>query len=467
MGTKVETPLSGSKPTLEFALRPHAISRSELVDRYRPVMMMVRQILGVVPHAMSYFEIWPPAFTTYSVLVPSLLDIPRCDLGRGISPDLRSLVLYIASRSYGCSYCSAHSAGVGTVFRGPGGSLERNKQALDAKSCDLFGAADIAAINYATAVAKIPSEVTLEHRLDLARYYSETHEEAIVLAATLMGFLNCAMDSLGMVLEWRILEIAQQYLTPSDWQPGQNYDEAFDRDIIEADKETDDGEKLGPLALARTMAGIIAYDRGALAGIAGRPGKIYEQLRASLGFLPHYVERIERVSTQRVFTHCLVERLQSDAGSVPVWLKHALCFVAAKKSKNPLLAAHFAFLAIRAGATAKRLASALTPGDDEGRDAAAFAFAHVAAISPAAVTRKEIAGLTSFFTPAGIIEIVVALSVHGMLNRYTSTYPVDNYEPEIAAFVAQHGAVLGLEAQPYTHGTSWDEQCAKVRLTAA
>ncbi|PRQ10035.1 carboxymuconolactone decarboxylase family protein [Enhygromyxa salina] len=467
MGPKVETPLSAAKPTLEFALRPHAVSRAELVERYRPVMMMVRQILGVVPHAMSYFEIWPPAFTTYSVLVPSLLDIPRCDLGRGIPPELRSLVLYIASRSYGCSYCSAHAAGVGTVFRGPGGSLERNKRALDAESCDLFGAADIAAINYATAVARIPSEVTLEHRLDLARHYSETHEEAIVLAATLMGFLNCAMDSLGMVLEWRILELANQYLTPSDWQPGQNYDEAFDRDIHEADKDTDDGETLGPLALARTMAGIIAYDRGALAGIAGRPVRIYEQLRSSLGFVPGYVERIERVSTQRVFTHCLVERLQSDAGSVSVWLKHAVCFVAANKSRNPLLAAHFAYLAVRAGATAKRLASALTPSDDEGRDAAAFAFAHAAAISPAGVGRREIAGLTSFFSPSEIIELVVALSIQGMLNRYTSTYPVDSYEPEIAAFVAQHGEALGLEPQPYTHGSSWDEQCAKVRLTAA
>jgi alkylhydroperoxidase family enzyme len=413
---------------------------------------------------MSYFEIWPPAFTTYSVLVPSLLDIPRCDLGRGIPPDLRSLVLYVSSRSYGCSYCSAHAAGVGTIFRGPGGSLARNKEALDAEACDLFGAADIAAINYATAAAKIPSEVTLEHRLDLARYYSETHEEAIVLATTLMGFLNCAMDTLGMVLEWRVLDLAEQYLTPSDWRPANNYQPSFDREIIEADKETDDGETLGPLALARTMAGIIAYDRGALEGIAGRPVRIYEQLRSSLGFVPGYIERIQRVSTQRVFTHCLVERLQLDTGAVPVWLKHAVCFVAAKHSKNPLLAAHFAFLAMRAGATAKRLVSALESSNEEGRDVAAFAFARAGSTSPAAVTQTEIGGLTSYFSPAAIIELVVALSVHGMLNRYTATYPVDSYEPEIASFVAQHGTVLGLASVPSTHGSSWDAQAAKVRL---
>ncbi|PRQ05272.1 hypothetical protein ENSA5_03910 [Enhygromyxa salina] len=465
MATKIETPV-GAKPTLEYALRPHAVSREVLVERYRPVMMMVRQILGVVPHAMSYFEIWPPAFTTYSVLVPSFLDIPRCDLGRGISPDLRSLVLYVASRSYGCSYCAAHSAGIGTVFRGPGGSLARNKEALDAEACNLFGAADIAAINYATAVGRIPSEVTLDHRVGLARHYSETHEEAIVLAATLMGFLNCAMDTLGMVLEWGVLKNAQQYLTPSAWQPAQNYVEAYDREVIDADKNTDDGETLGPLALARTMAGIIAYDRGALEGVAGRPARIYAQLRETMGFVPYYIERIERVSTKRVITHCLVERLQSDAGSVAIWLKHAVCFVAAKKSNNPLLAAHFAYWAVRAGATLKRLTSALVPSEDQGRDVAAFMFAHAGATSPATVGAAEVAGLTSYFSPAEIIELVVALSIHGLLNRYTSTYPVDSYEPEVEAFVAEHGEALGLKpAVPCTHGTSWDQQAAKARLT--
>lgn len=455
-----------AKPTLEFALRPHAVPRDVLVERYRPVMMMVRQILGVVPHAMSYFEIWPPAFTTYSVLVPSFLDIPRCDLGRGISPNLRSLVLYVASRAYGCSYCSAHAAGVGTVFRGPGGSLERNKEALNADACAMFTPADLAAIDYATAVAKIPAEVTLEHRLALASHYTEDHEEAVVLCATLMGFLNCAMDSLGMVLEWGVLQNANKYLVDSGWIPAQNYQEDHDRDLIEADKQSDDGETLGALALARTMAGIIAYDRGALEGIAGRPAKVYEQVRETLGFVPHYVERVDRNSTKRVLAHCLVERVGASQGNVPTWLRHALCFVAAKQAKNDLLAAHFAFGAVRAGATIKRLISAQQLGGEPGRDQAAFDFAHVAAIAPADVGPKQIRGLMAYWTPPSIIELVVTLSIHGLLNRYTSTYPVDEYEPEIAAFVAEHGAKLGLAPKPSAVGREWDQKCRAARLSA-
>ncbi|MCB0219173.1 MAG: carboxymuconolactone decarboxylase family protein, partial [Chrysiogenetes bacterium] len=427
------------------------------------VMMMVRQILGVVPHAMGYFEIWPEAFTTYSVLVPSFLDIPRCDLGRGIPPDLRSLVLYVASRSYGCSYCSAHAAGVGTVFRGPGLSLARNREALNAEACGLFSPADIAAINYATAIAKIPGEVTLDLRLELARHHSEEHEEAIVLAATLMGFLNTAMDSLGMVLEWKVLEQAEKFLTPSSWTAAKNYEPEHDRDIIEADKLTDDGDTLGPLALARTMAGIIAYDRGALEGIPNRPHKIYEQVRGALGFVPYYLERIERNSTKRVIAHCLVERVAHDSGNVPVWIKFALGFIAAKRADNNLLAAHFAFGAVRAGATVKRLAEALRPGTEAGREQAAFDLAHTSSLAPADVGHAVVTALTQFWTPPSIIELIVALGVHGLLNRYTSTYPVDKYEPEIAAFVAEHGSALGIAAKPNGHGTQWDELAAKAR----
>ena len=451
-----------AKPTLEYALRPHAVPRDELVRRYKPVMMMVRQILGVVPHAMSYFEIWPPAFTTYSVLVPSLLDIPRCDLGRGISPDLRSLVLYVASRSHGCAYCSAHAAGVGTVFRGPGGSLARNREALNPNTT-LFDPAERAAMDYATAVGQLPSEVALEHRLALARNFSPEHEEAVVLAATLMGFLNCAMDTLGMVLEWRVLQQAEEYLSKSQWTPSVNYDERFDKDIVEADKQSDDGQTLGALALARTMAGIIAYDRDALSGIEKRPAKIYAQLEEALGFVPSYIERVERLAPKRVFTHALVERAQLDSGQVPVWLKHAMCFVAAKRCHNRLLAAHYAFMAVRAGAEPTQLAAALEPTQASGPEATAFNLARAVSVAPTRVTEAEIRGLTSHYEPPAIIELIVALGIHGMLQRYTSTYPAAKYEAPIAAFVAEHGELLGLHTSPSKDGPNWDEQAARAR----
>ncbi|NVB36247.1 hypothetical protein G6O69_00285 [Pseudenhygromyxa sp. WMMC2535] len=455
------------KPTLEYALRPHAVPRDELIRRYRPVMMMVRQILGVVPHAMSYFEIWPPALTTYSVLVPAMLDIPRCDMGRGIPPALRSLVLYVASRSHGCSYCAAHSASVGTVFRGSGGNLARNAQAMSPEACKLFSPADLAAIDYATAAAKLPNELEESHRLGLARHFSEDHEEAIALAVTLMGFLNCAMDTLGMVLEWGVLDRAQRHLAASDWTPGQNFDPRFDQSVVEADKLTDDGQTLGPLELARTMAGIIAYDRGALETIAKRPAKVHEQVREAMGFVPYYVERVERTPAKRVFAHMLVERVQSSAGELPVWLKHAACFAAARNSKNDLLAAHFAHWAMRAGASIEQLRGALMPRPTGGREATAFALAKVASSQPATLGHELLERVTSQFSPPEIIELVTMLSIQGMFQRYVSTYPVDSYESPVADFVTEHGTLLGLPRRPSQVSARWDELCQRARLSAA
>ncbi|PRQ08086.1 carboxymuconolactone decarboxylase family protein [Enhygromyxa salina] len=454
------------KPTLEYALRPFAVSREEIVKRYRAVALMVRQILGVVPHAMGYFEIWPPAFTTYSVLVPSLLDIPRCDLGRGISPDLRSLVVYVASRSYDCAYCSAHAAGMGTIFKGPGGSLLRNAEAMAPLDSSKFEPSDLAAIDYATAVAQMPTEVTLDHRLALARHFSERDEESVVLAATLMGFLNCAVDTLGVVLEQRLLTQSQAHLAASAWTPSKNYDERYDREVVEADAETDDGETLNPLELAQTIAGVIGYSRASLSTIEKRPDKIYAQVEAALGFVPSYLLRISRTPAKRVLAHLLIERLHTMQGPTGMWLKYAMGFVAAKASHNELLAAHYAYGAMRSGANVGMLRDALEPSQAETREAAAFALARAISSPPVELRNDQILSLMRGHSPVGIIELIVTLATYTLLHRYTSTYPAVSYEPPIAAFVEAHGEALGLAAQPNSHAASWDQQVASVQRSA-
>lgn len=206
--------------TLERALRAHAIAEDELFRRHRPLLRLVQRVLGVVPHAARYLEIWPPAFETYNLMVPAFLDIPRCDLGLGISPDLRSLAAYVSSRSFGCAYCSAHTAVMGTVFRGPGGSLDRNKEALEAETCPVFTGKDRAVARYAAAVGALPSQVSAEHRAGLASHLKPVDEEAVVLATTTMGFLNRFMDALGTVLEWEILKAGEAHLSASGWAPG-------------------------------------------------------------------------------------------------------------------------------------------------------------------------------------------------------------------------------------------------------
>lgn len=427
---------------------------------------MIRQILGVVPRVLGYFEIWPPGFTTYSVLVPAFMDIPRCDLGRGISPDLRSLVTYVSSRSYGCGYCSAHAAGLGTVFRGAGGSLERNREAMNPEACDLFSPADRVAIDFANAIAEMPSGIREEHRVAVAQHFSEDHEESIVLAATCMGFLNSCMDIFGMVLERRLLHQAQEYLGSSGWEAGNKYDEAYDRELVDADPDED--VKLGALGMARSMVGLIAFDRKALANIEGRPAKLEAQLHKELGFVPSYIRRTTRVPVKRVWAHMLIERLCGTQGTVDPRQKLIMCFVSAKLFDDRLLAAQFAHLATRAGAAPKELRAALITGRcEDARAEVGYALARASTKGPVTLRLQLIEALMEHYTPAEIIELVIAVSIVTMLRRYSAFYPEDHYEDAVANFVAEHGQHIGLSTKPGQTGRSWDEIAFKHRLSAA
>ena len=57
-----------------------------LQGRYGPLLRLVETMLGVVPNCDRYLEIWPPAFRSYSIMVPNLLNLPVPVLGLGGPP---------------------------------------------------------------------------------------------------------------------------------------------------------------------------------------------------------------------------------------------------------------------------------------------------------------------------------------------------------------------------------------------
>ena len=52
--------------TLTPLLHADMVSWEALHERYRPLLELVRVMLGVVPNCDRYLEIWPPAFRTYA-----------------------------------------------------------------------------------------------------------------------------------------------------------------------------------------------------------------------------------------------------------------------------------------------------------------------------------------------------------------------------------------------------------------
>src|SRR5205085_12277091 len=90
-------------------LEQDAVPFETLHIRYGAVLQLVRRLLGVVPNCDPYLEIWPPAFRTYNVMVPNLLNLPLMVWGLGAPRSTIGLAMYVSSRTAGCAYCSAHT----------------------------------------------------------------------------------------------------------------------------------------------------------------------------------------------------------------------------------------------------------------------------------------------------------------------------------------------------------------------
>ena len=80
------SPITTVDDTLASLLHRDAVAWPTLHDRYGPLLELVRVIIGVVPNCDRYLEIWPPAFRTYNLLVPNLLNLPFTILGFGSAP---------------------------------------------------------------------------------------------------------------------------------------------------------------------------------------------------------------------------------------------------------------------------------------------------------------------------------------------------------------------------------------------
>lgn len=425
--------------TLEQALRPHAIDRSEVARRYPGPSGLVRRILGVLPHAVSYFEIWPPALVTYNLMVPALLDVPKCDMGMGISPDLRALVAHAASRAFGCRYCTAHTAIMGTVIRGALKTPQISSRVFGVRDLDSLGSAGRIAVEYASAIGPLPSKLTDEHIAELQRVFRADHCEAIVLVAAVMGYLNRYMDALGTVLESAVLNSVDAPLGESDWDAGKHFDEA----LSQTDEEVARPSRLG---LLREIPNAVGYEKDALTKVPKARAGQTALVREAIGFVPYYFDTISRDSARRILAHLWLERLATEGVDVTAGDKLVVGWIGAKAAGNDVLAAHFAFSAHRAGIDIASLAAAMQPPREPNASprAAMQALAHAISGSAAAVPPPVIAAMMKHHSPASIIELLLVASATLALHRYTATITPAEYEPEIAAFVSTHREALGL-----------------------
>jgi alkylhydroperoxidase family enzyme len=198
-------------------LREDAVPFPELHRRYGALLELVRKLLGVVPNCDPYLEIWPPAFRTYNVMVPNLINLPFLLWGWGAPRSTVGLAMYVSSRAASCMYCSAHTC---TFALRRGATVDAVAGALDRDAA--LSDADRTAVNVARQMAVVPAAVDDAARADLRRHFSESHAEWIVLSVAMMGWLNKTMDALGVPLEEQTVAEIGGVIAPSGWTPGQH-----------------------------------------------------------------------------------------------------------------------------------------------------------------------------------------------------------------------------------------------------
>ena len=381
-------------------LEREAVPFETLHSRYGSLLELVRKLLGVVPNCDPYLEIWPPAFRTYNVMVPNLLNLPLMVWGFGAPRSTVGMAMYVSSRTAGCMYCSAHSC---TFALRRGATVDEVAAALD--GTPFLTAADRAAVRVARSLAVVPADIDEGDRAELRRHFSEADAEWIVLSIAMMGFLNKAMDALGVPLEEDTASEVNGVISPSGWTPGRHMK-----------GPVRPGDPPGADSIA-TRFGLIRYapraiklDKAWTEGVPDSWPAVGEYLRQRTGHSFPVLSRLRHRRAIRAIATMIEENLSRSESVIGLDDKLAAGLIYAHTVGNPSLVQELRALNAR-----------------ELPDSPTQTLARAISSSPAAVDQGVLESSRAL-PPAGIVELVTFVSVLQMLHRLSSFYPTIDFE---------------------------------------
>jgi uncharacterized peroxidase-related enzyme len=170
--------------------------------------------LGFVPNSILIMQRKPKMAKAFAQMTASIWD-PEGKVDRGF----KRLIAHVSSRTAGCQYCMAHTAGGALHF----GVEERKLAAVwDYQTSPLFSAAERAALDLAVAASAVPNAATDEMFIALGKHWSEEQIVEIVGVISLFGFLNRWNDTLATPLEDEPIAVGDKFLASHGWSPGKH-----------------------------------------------------------------------------------------------------------------------------------------------------------------------------------------------------------------------------------------------------
>ncbi len=399
-----------------------------LRERYGPLLDLVRLLIGVVPKCDEYLEIWPPAFRTYNILVPSLLNLPFSLFGLGGAPvESVGLGMYVSSRVADCAYCSAHTCSF-ALRRGI--PEEKISQALGATGA-AFTEPERAIIRVASALARVPADLDSQDRDSLRKHFTAAQVEWIVAGIAMMGFLNKWMDAIGVDLEATTAAevegtIGRIWLGRT---AGRNLDPGTP---ASAPPRAD--SLWTKLRVVPLVPFALRKDREWQRGTPGRWPAAGHALRDLTGHDFPVLSRLVHGRLIQGIGSILRENLDPSTTVVGLEIKILAGIVMASVTGDRALGHDVRALCAKRGLDAATIDAverfAMGPGADPParveRDRAVLLLAKAASPSPAAVDEAcVLACRQSGLSPAAIVEVVTWLAVLQMLHRLGSYYVAD------------------------------------------
>lgn len=174
----------------------------------------MRKNLGFVPNSILIMQRRPRMAKAFAQMTASIWD-PDGTVDRGF----KRLIAHVASRTAGCSYCMAHTAGGALHF---GVDDQKLAAVWEYQVSPLFSAAERAALDLAVAGAAVPNAATDAMFVELRKHWSEEQIVEIVGVIAMFGFLNRWNDTLATPLEDEPIAVGEKYLASHGWSAGKH-----------------------------------------------------------------------------------------------------------------------------------------------------------------------------------------------------------------------------------------------------
>lgn len=318
MSTLTTTFEAGSPQTLANLIEADTVPFATLDQHYHPLLEMVRVLIGVVPECDRYLEVWPPAFKSYNLIVPNLLNLPFSLLNRQEKTLKRvALGMYYSSQAAQCPYCTAHTCSF-ALRRG----VKPSALLLDEHHTPLTEA--IASV--ARGLADVPSSLTAIDAHTLVDHLGFKGAEKVVLGIAMMGFLNKYMDGMGINLEPETAEETAAIV----YQTAQ---------ANEAPTPPEDTWRQ-KLKVAQVTPGAIALDIKAQSKTPLRRRAIRGYLRLNTGSEFSILEPLHNARAFRAIASTLVENLNPAEETLPIATKLEAGLLFCRTAHNNHLASH-------------------------------------------------------------------------------------------------------------------------------